>query len=253
MAKPDVSSVNPKKGRLLSTVPRSPMRITMDSSTFNTLSPGQNGAPTTTTTNLAFIWKAMQVAAFFYMSRLQVYPLVNIFAPMNCTDDYFTPPNDQTFGISASDLHIYVTYTTDRLKTYGATGKSCKYFGDRLSSPPDDTLQLGRPTVGRIIFNTYALIDSVPALTNRLFQSIVATALHETLHILGMDSTLYPYWLDSNPSSGRYSNTYTATTISASGTIHGSRPSSTMFLITPNVRAWTRTFFNCATAPGMLL
>jgi hypothetical protein len=26
-----------------------------------------------------------------------------------------------------------------------------------------------------------------------------------------------------------------------------------MFLVTPNVKAWTRTFFNCPTAPGMLL
>jgi hypothetical protein len=74
---------------------------------------GLNGATTTTADNLAFVLKAMQVAAFFYMSRLQVYPLTTINAPVVCYD-YDTPPNDQMYGISASDLHLYVTYITDK-------------------------------------------------------------------------------------------------------------------------------------------
>jgi len=73
--------------------------------------------------------------------------------------DHNTPSNDQVFGISASDLHIYVTYTTDRNEVYGATGKSCKYFGDPTPTYPDSTLQMGRPVIGRIKYNTYALID----------------------------------------------------------------------------------------------
>ena len=55
-------------------------------------------------------------------------------------------------------ISIYILYTTDTLLTYGATGKSCKYFGDSASLP-DTTLQIGRPTMGRIIFNTYNLVD----------------------------------------------------------------------------------------------
>lgn len=224
----------------------------MDSSSFNTITPGLSGAATTTATNLAFVLKSMQVAAYFYMNRLQVYPLTTIMAPGLCVD-YNTPPNDQLYGISASDLHLYVTYTSDKSKSYGATGKSCKYFGDGTTPLPDSTLQIGRPTMGRIIFNTYSLVDTATALTNRLFQSITATALHETLHILGMDSTLYSTWLDSDPTSPTFTYNYTATTVSADGYISVLRPSNTMFLTTPNVKAWTQTFFSCPSAPGMLL
>ncbi len=77
------------------------------------MKPGLNGAATTTSDNLAFILKAMQVAAFFYMNRLQVYPLTTINAPLVCKD-YDTPPNDQMYGVTASDLHLYVTYITDK-------------------------------------------------------------------------------------------------------------------------------------------
>ena len=86
------------------------MRITLDSSAFNSITPGPSGS--TTSTNLAFILRAMQVAVNFYSSRLQVYPLSSLIAPGICVD--YTPSlNDQQFGIGASDLHIYVLYITD--------------------------------------------------------------------------------------------------------------------------------------------
>jgi len=53
-------------------------------------------------------------------------------------------------------LHIYVKYLTDKLIGYGATGVSCKQFSG--TTAPDSTLQAGRPTVGRVIFNTYTLL-----------------------------------------------------------------------------------------------
>lgn len=197
LAKPDVGTVSPTSKRMLLTITRNPMRITLDYSHFNTLKAGVNGAATTTTTNLAFVLKSLNVALAFYMSRLQVYPLTTISAPSTCFD-YDTPPNDQQYGISASDLHIYATYITDANTAYGATGKSCKYYGDGTATLPDATLQVGRPTMGRIIFNTYNLVDTQSSLTNRLFQSVTSTACHEVLHILGMDSTLYNTWLDSD-------------------------------------------------------
>jgi hypothetical protein len=98
---------------MLLTITRNAMRITLDYSTFNTITAGQNGAATTTSTKLAFILNTMKVATAFYMNRLQVYPLTTINAPSICVD-YNTPPNDQTQGVSASDLHIYVTYITDK-------------------------------------------------------------------------------------------------------------------------------------------
>lgn len=251
-AKPDISSIEPTSGRTLLTITRNPMRITMDTSSFNTIIGGSNGASSTTSTNLAFILRTMSVATYFYMNRLQVYPLTTILAPTVCVD-YNTSSNDQVYGISASDLHLYVTYITDKSQSYGATGKSCKYYGDNTATLPDSTLQIGRPTMGRIIFNTYNLVDTAASLTNRLFQSVTATALHEMLHILGMDSTLYGTWLDSDSNSATYSNVYSSTTMSANGYISSLRPNTSLFLITPNVQAWTRSYFNCPTAPGMLL
>lgn len=138
----------------------------------------------------------MQVAVNFYMTRLKVYPMSSLQAPSLCVD-YNTPSNDQSLGISGSDLHIYVTYTTDMNASYGANGKSCKYLGNNASLP-DSTLQIGRPTMGRIKYNTYNLIDTQSTLTNRLFQSITSTAIHEITHILGFDSSIYSGWLVSD-------------------------------------------------------
>lgn len=166
------------------TITRNPIRITLDSNTFNTVTPGPSG--TTTATNLAFVLKAMQVAVNFYSSRLKVYPLSSLIAPGTCSG-YIPSANDQNFGIGASDLHIYVLYITDSNEGYGATGKSCLWFGGGQNYT-DTTLQLGRPTMGRIIFNTYNLIDQQTSLTNVFFQSLTSTALHETMHILGFDS-----------------------------------------------------------------
>lgn len=153
--------------RNLLTITRNPIRITLDSSSFNTLGVGLNGAANTTTTNLAFILRAMKVATYFYMNRIKVYPITTIMAPPSCVT-YPTPSNDQTYGIAGSDLHIYMRQTTDSSKSYGASGKSCKYYGDQIAIPPDLTLQIGRPTMGNIIFNTYQLTDGL-TLTNRLF------------------------------------------------------------------------------------
>lgn len=187
----------------------------------------------------------MAIAQNFYMTRIKVYPVTKIFSPSLCVD-VTTTTNDRINGISGSDLHIYVTYLTDKNAAYGATGKSCKYFGDLLSTLPDTTLQAGRPTVGRIKFNTYILVDG-QSLTNRLFQSATSTALHEILHILGFDSTLYQYYLDSNTGLA-----YTNPVITASPTVHSSRPP-TNLLTTPNVLSWAQNFFNCPGLLGMLL
>ena len=181
---------------MLLTITRNPIRITLDTSSFNTIIAGVNGAKTTTTTNLAFLLKVLNVAKYFYSTRIKVYPLTTIVAPSMCVD-YSTPSNDRNFGVSASDLHIYARYITDKNTAYGATGKSCKYFGDSSSSS-DSTLQRGRPTMGRIIFNTFSTVDSSSSLTNMLFQSVTSTCLHEMMHILGFDSTLYARWLISD-------------------------------------------------------
>lgn len=119
----------------------------------------------------------MLVVQTFLQTRIKVSTVSRVFAPATCVD--FNPSsNDVANGISASDLHIYVRYLTDRTSAYGysATGKSCKYITSRTL--PDATFQQGRPTVGRIIFNTYNTVDRQTSLTNRLFAELTTTALH---------------------------------------------------------------------------
>ena len=138
----------------------------------------------------------MTVAQNFFQVRVKVYPLSSLIAPALC-NDYTPSVNDQNYGISASDLHIYVLYITDSGTSYGANGASCLYYNTG-GSYPDNTLRIGRPIMGRIKFNTYHLVDQLSALTNIVFQKVTATAIHEVMHILGFDSSRFNTWLVSN-------------------------------------------------------
>ena len=184
-------------------------------------------------TNLNFLKKAMQVTEIFFENRLKVSTIARIYAPSTCQD--FNPSsNDVSNGISSSDLHIYVRYVTDSTIGYGATGKSCKWVSSLTL--PDLTLQQGRPTIGRIIFNTYNIIDDETSLTNRLFAEITATSIHETIHILGFDYSLYSSFL--NPSDG---NTYTNPVSASPLILHGSRSGGGNYILqTPFVTTWAQ-------------
>lgn len=120
----------------------------------------------------------MLVVQTFFQTRLKVSPVSRIFAPSSCIDLPAPSSNDVSNGISASDLHIYVRYVTDNTAafSYAATGASCKTITTRTL--PDTTFQQGRPTVGRIRFNTYNTVDGQTSLTNRLFSQITMTAMH---------------------------------------------------------------------------
>lgn len=230
---------------------RTPIRITLDTSDFDSIKAGLNGASNTTNSRLQFIKRAMQVAQSFYQARLQVTQVARIYAPSTCND--FDPPtNDVQNGIASSDLHIYVRYFTDKSITYGATGVSCRVFTG--TTVPDSTFQAGRPTIGRIKFNTYSLLDNQGVsndqalLTNRKFAALTATALHEMMHILGFNSNLFGTYLDPTLSTGAlYTSTY-----SAAASLNPSRPASVL-LTTPAVKAWAKAFFGCASITGMQL
>ncbi len=177
--------------------------------------------------------------------------MARIYAPLTCYD--FNPPtNDVQNGIASSDLHIYVQYVTDGSITYGATGVSCRVFTG--TTVPDSTFQAGRPTIGRIKFNTHNLLENQgisndqALLTNRRFAAITATALHEMMHILGFNSNLYATYIDPRTADG---STYT-TYVSASAKLHASRPNS-ILLTTPAVTEWAKSFFNCNSITGMQL
>ena len=135
-------------------------------------------------------------------------------------------------------------YISDKVISYGATGIHCSEFTG--TTAPDSTFQAGRPTIGRIKFNTYTLLENAgisndeALLTNRRFASITATAIHETMHILGFNSNLYSKYLDPRTSNGAVYTSYKSNAIS----LHPSRPA-TIMLTTPSVTAWARDFFGC--------
>ena len=220
------------------------MRILLDTTPFSNtvITPGVNGAATTTRTSLDFIVKTLNVAKTFYEKRLKASPLLSITVPDTCVD--ITPYNKGTV-INNYELIIYAQYLTNKQIGYGATGKSCDYV---TGSYPDYTLQVGRPTVGRMIFNTYNLVDQVSSLTNMLFQSVTTTTIHEMTHILGFDSTMYSKFLD--PSTG-YKYSYTVQELD-SPLVNSNRPK-TSILTTPYVKAWARAHFGCNTLTGMPL
>ena len=82
--------------------------------------------------------------------------MTRVYPPATCLDHSISA-SDQSNGFAATDLLIYVLYISDDTITYGATGVSCKWVNNGVI--PDTTLSEGRPTVGRIIFNTHTLVD----------------------------------------------------------------------------------------------
>lgn len=144
------------QARGLQAITRSPIRITLDTTDFNSIKTTTHGEAVTTSARLTFLKRTMLIAEYFYEQRLKVSTISRIFAPTSCQG--LTPSiNDRSNGISSSDLHIYVRYITDNTITYGATGVSCKWVTSQTL--PDLTFQQGRPTFGGIIFNTYRLVD----------------------------------------------------------------------------------------------
>jgi len=108
-------------------------------------------------------------------------------------------------------------------------------------------LKAGKPTVGRIIFNTYRLTDD-KVLTNRLFASITATALHEILHVLGFDRSLYGTVLDSTTGLP-YSYSIVTPVV-----LNSNRTGGANFLLkTPAVAAWALDYYGCVNVTGMPL
>lgn len=161
--------------------------------------------------------------------------------------DYTTSTNDQQSGIAISDLHIYVTYVTDNTLSWTATGKYCKVAaGSTLSPNADPTLARGRPIMGRIKFNTAHTLDGT-TLTDRLFADTTASAIHELIHIMGFDSSLYGTFLDSA------TNKAYATPISQTATGLNASRLTTKMITSPKVVAWAKAWFNCNSITGMLL
>ena len=168
---------------------------------------------------------------------------MSVTIPSTCFD-YNVTANDVANGVGPTDLHIYVLYVTDSQRGYGATGVSCQW--NPTSNTVDTTLKAGKPTVGRIIFNTYKIVDTRTPLTNRLFASITATAIHETMHILGFDQSLYSTYLDFNTGLPYSYSILQAVTLNANRT-----GGANYILKTPAVKAWALAHFGCNTILGM--
>jgi proprotein convertase subtilisin/kexin type 5 len=223
--------------RNLQTVTRAAMRMTMNTSNLGTAI-----APTTTAT-LSFITNIMLVIKQFVKLRFQVYSeQANIVAPTTCVD-YTSPSVDVSSGIANSDLHLYVLYQSNSSSTSVATGKYCQVTSGG-GSLPDATLARGRPTFGRIRFNTAPTLDGA-TLTNRLFADTASYALHEVFHIMGFDSSLYSTYIDASTQT-----TYISAVLQTATGMHSSR-STTKWITTPKVLAWAKDWFGCSSIGGM--
>ena len=120
-------------------------------------------------------------------------------------------------------------YITDSSEAEQATGRYCgKAQG--AGALPDSTLAFGRPTAGRIYWNTAVGLDGA-TLTNRLFADTTATALHEVFHIMGFDSSRYSTYIDAN-----IQNAYASAVLQTATWFHSSR-AATKWITTPNVVA----------------
>lgn len=212
--------------------------------TLNTSNLGTAVAPTTAST-LSFLVNVMKVIQQFVKLRFQVYAeQANIAAPATCVD-YTSPSVDVSSGVANSDLHIYVLYESNSSKSSVATGKYCQVTAGS-GSLPDATLARGRPTFGRLRFNTAVTLDGAN-LTNRLFADTASYALHEVFHIMGFDSALYSTYIDSN------TQTTYATPVMQTATGMQATRSTTKWITTPNVLAWAKSWFGCSSIGGMPL
>lgn len=124
-----------------------------------------------------------------------------------------------------------------------ATGKYCQVSAGS-GSLPDATLARGRPTFGRLRFNTAPTLDGMN-LTNRLFADTTSYALHEVFHIMGFDSSLYSTYLDYTTQ-----NVYATAVLQTATGMHSSR-STTKWITTPKVVAWAKSWFGCSSIAGM--
>lgn len=108
--------------------------------------------------------------------------------------------------------------------------------------------------MGRILFNTNYMFDSLDnsILTNRLFASTTANALHSMIHILGFDSDLYQFYL--NTITGSPLGLQNVIKLTNSNTNFGTiYKSNSYMIITPNVVSEAKKYFGCNTLTGMPL
>ena len=147
---------------------RKPLRITIDTSLLSIAANSNDTASVFT-----FIKNSLSVAKQFLKNRISVYPENSIVIPNVCVDLNIIEKNLMSSAPS-TDLLIYATSITNETLTYTVTGKSCVYSTNGIPPPgPDYYLQYGRPTVGRMKFNTFPKLKGFQ-LTNRLFATLTS-------------------------------------------------------------------------------
>lgn len=123
-----------------------------------------------------------------------------------------------------------------------ATGKACSYAAGS-GRFPDEKLAIGRPVVGRLIVNTAQITHESTA---EALSSVVSSLLHEIIHILGFDRSLFHTYLDRQTKSP-YSFNVTEEVV-----LNEKRGTS-LLLKTPRVTQWVRNYFSCDTLTGAQL
>jgi proprotein convertase subtilisin/kexin type 5 len=188
---------------------------------------------------------AFDSAAAFYTLRLKVFSLTSNIDMSNFNTNcgtYLTLPGGTQ--VANSDLHIYVTgYNDSATASAVASGIPCVFVGGSL---PDVTNSVGRPVAGliRMNVNSYSSTTSYPS---SLYATLIGTIVHELTHVLGFGSSYFSTFINTGTN-----NVYASTTATVTNTRNSTSITNTV-LTTPNVLAWARSHYNCATLTGMQL
>ena len=162
------------------------------------------------------------VKSYFY-STLKGYSVSSplLLSEINsCGSEVIVPDSDKTYGISDTDILIYVTSNALQGQSYMAYSGSCAV--DSAS---------GAVYAGRIVINQQNYIQSD-------YSTRLNVLIHETTHILGFSSGLMKFWKKNNVA-------YLDSELTKSVTMRGS---SKTLLVTPNVLTKVREL--CATLEG---
>ena len=165
----------------------------------------------------------------FFTHALSVKPIqgtLSLAGMTNCGTEITIPAAHKNPGVTNTDLILYITSNNLSGQGYVAYAGACVMDGTS-----------GNPLAGRIVINA-------PNFNTSSSQEQLSVVIHETTHVLGFSSGLFPTWRDSN------GNIYKPSSLTWTGTLRGA---SKTLLITPNVASYSRSAFNCSTLKGMEL
>ncbi|KAL4453893.1 hypothetical protein ABPG74_003776 [Tetrahymena malaccensis] len=216
-----------------------PIRITTD---FTRLT-AQPGGPAITTDQINYLISVSTTVVNFLSNFIKVKPNTsnNIFNNKQTNDGtcitVIPSQDDQTIGITNSDLHLYFIFNSESKAGYLANAGFCNL---------QQTSTYLRPNFGRVLFNIANMKNSGTNLEQ--YQNDVMVTLHEVIHVLGFSYGAMQNWY--NKSTNQLLGQTAANNLITTQKIRGL---DTKILGSPNVLATAQKYYGCPTLKGMQL